>query len=110
MREYDSGATRDDLGDKLSYFKALSPIVLRRYVQYLGSHRLQADGKLRDWDNWKRGIPMDDYMDSLLRHMVDAWLTYMDYETPDNTSLENLLCAIVFNSMGALHVLLNREL
>ncbi len=51
MRDYDTGATRDDNTNKLSYSKGLSSQVLQRYLEYLGKHRGQADGKLRDWDN-----------------------------------------------------------
>ena len=32
IRKFDTGATRDTLEGKLSYVKALSPIVLQRYV------------------------------------------------------------------------------
>ena len=99
MRNFDSGATRDTVSGKLSYVKALSPIVLRRYVEYLGKHRVQADGKLRDWDNWKQGIPKDVYLDSLGRHFVDVWLNEGD--------IEESLCAVIFNAMGMLFERLN---
>jgi hypothetical protein len=105
MREFESGATRDDAEGKLSYFKALSPLVLQRYVQYLGKHRRQADGKLRDWDNWKKGIPLDAYMDSLLRHTVDLWLS-RDHTELDAEEIEDLVCAVLFNAQGMLFEML----
>jgi len=51
MRAYGTGATRDNNTNKLSYLRGLSSQVLQRYLEYLGKHRVQADGKLRDWDN-----------------------------------------------------------
>jgi hypothetical protein len=86
--------------------RALSPAVLRRYVQYLAKHRKQANGNLRAFDNWKNGIPQDTYLDSLLRHTWDAWLTYNGEETSEPTTLEDLLCAIIFNANGLLFELL----
>lgn len=110
MREFSSGATRDTVEGKLSYMKALSPAVLRRYLQYLSKHRIQADGKLRDFDNWKKGIDRAVYLDSLLRHTMDAWLVTEGIEpTEDGAVLENLLCAIMFNTMGYLHEVLRAK-
>lgn len=110
MREFESGAKRDDLGDKLSYMKALSPAVLRCYAQYLGKHRKQSDGKLRDWDNWKKGISPDVYCDSLLRHSFDAWLLQLGHSPTDESyDLRDLLCAVIFNASGWLYELLCNE-
>ena len=113
MRDFKSGATRDVVEGKLSYFKALSPTVLKRYLQYLDKHRLQADGSMREFDNWKKGIPKDVYFDSLIRHSVDVWLAAEGHEIHDNhgvITLEELLCAIMFNSMGLLHEILKEKI
>lgn len=114
MRAYGTGATRDNNTNKLSYLKGLSSQVLQRYLEYLGEHRVQADGKLRDWDNWKKGIPLKDYMDSLDRHTHDAVRAFQGLPVPENASLEDLLCAVIFNASGGLFELLvaksgNRE-
>jgi len=109
MREFDSGAIRDTDEGKLSYVKGLSPIVLRRYLEYLDSHRTQANGEKRTFDNWKNGIAQEVYLDSLIRHSVDFWLLVDGFDAHDNhgpCNLENLLCAIIFNSSGALHEIL----
>jgi len=107
MRQFDTGATRNSIEGKLSYFRALSPAVLRRYVQYLDKHRTQADGNLRDFDNWKRGIPKDIYMDSLLRHVHDTWLMFLGHASSGQScGMEDLLCAILFNASGLLFELL----
>ena len=110
MREFNTGATRDTDTGKLSYAKCLSPAVLRRYLEYMGKHRKQADGNMRDWDNWKKGIPLDVYLDSLVRHVWDLWLVYEEEEPSDKgATMDDLLCAILFNSMGMLHELLRTE-
>ena len=115
MRQFEGGATRDadDHPEKPSYYKALSPIVLREYVKYLGRHRTQADGSKRDWDNWKAGIPIDVYMDGLLRHTVAVWLIQQGFKSYDNhgeVNLKDSICGVMFNSIGMLHELLKEEI
>ena len=113
MRKFDSGATRDTTNNKLDYMKALSPIVLRRYVQYLDKHRLQPDGSYRDFDNWKNGIPKEVYHSSGGRHFFDTWLLTEGYATEDNhgpVDLEDALCAQLFNIQGRLHEILKAKL
>ena len=113
IRTFDTGATRDTAVGKLSYVKALSPIVLRRYVQYLDAHRKQPDGSMRDFDNWKKGIPEETYLDGLGRHQMAAWLLAQGYSAEDNhgpVNLESTLCAIIFGASGWLHELLEKRL
>jgi len=111
MRKFDSGATRDSTENKLSFIKALSPLVLKRYVQYIGKHRIQADGNLRDWDNWKHGIPEEVYMDSKGRHFIDAWMHHDGYgEEAEVGDIEDVLCAELFNTMGYLQEILVKKL
>ena len=112
MREFESGATRDVVEGKLSYVRGLSPIVLKRYLQYLDKHRLQADGKKRDFDNWKLGIDQETYLDGLGRHFWDVWLLCHGYPAEDNHGpvvLEDVLCAVMFNSMGMLFELIKEK-
>lgn len=113
IRTFDSGATRDTDQGKLDYLKALSPIVLRRYVQYLDKHRKQSDGSYRDFDNWKKGIPPEAYISGGGRHFMDTWLLTDGYATEDNhgpVELQDSLCAQLFNLMGRLHEILKKEL
>ena len=110
MQEFATGAYRSDETGKLDYEACLSPAVLRRYAEYKRSHRKQADGKMRADDNWQQGMPLDRYMKSLCRHTVDAWGVHRgDWLTgTDDESLEELLCAIIFNAQGYLHGVLKR--
>lgn len=113
IRKFDSGATRDTSEGKLDYRKALSPIVLQRYVQYLNAHRKQPDGSMRDFDNWKMGIPIEAYFEGLGRHDMATWLLHDGFPAEDNhgpVSLEDCLCAIIFNSSGWLHEILKEKI
>lgn len=112
IRQFESGATRDTDTGKPSYVKALSPVVLQRYVEYIGEHRIQSDGKLRDWDNWKQGIPKDVYLDGLGRHEMAVWLLCQGFPASDNhgpVTLQDSLCGIIFNAQGMLHELLKGD-
>jgi hypothetical protein len=114
MRTFESGATRDRNDDKYAYEGFLSPLVLERYAAHMHAHRRQADGTLRDADNWQKGIPMAAYQDSLIRHVIMAWKLWRGWPVaPERVggetrtpTLEDALCAILFNAMGMLHELL----
>ena len=112
IRIFPSGSTRDTDIAKLNYIKALSPLVLHRFVEYLGKHRVQSDGNLRDWDNWKKGIPKQTYIESLMRHLIALWLLHDGFQAWDNhgkVDIEDSLCAIIFNSSGYLHEILKEK-
>ncbi len=112
MRTFESGATRDSDITKLDYEAFLSPLVLKRYAEYLNKHRVQADGKLRDSDNWQQGIPLKVYMKSMWRHFMDMWAAHRCIMegggcTPDHQ--EEAICAVIFNASGYLHELLKEK-
>lgn len=110
MRQFDTGATRDTDENKLDYEGFMSPLVLQWYAQYMHQHRKQADGKLRDGDNWQKGMPLDVYMKSLWRHFMDLWLLHRGYgDKSESPEVEEVLCAILFNVMGYLHSILNED-
>lgn len=101
VRQFDSGATRNLDDGKFDYEGFLSPLVLERYAQYMHKHRHQADGTLRDSDNWQKGIPLPVYMKSGYRHFFDWWKEHRDIPTADG--LEDAICALIFNATGYLH-------
>jgi len=113
VREFSTGATRSSQEGKLEYRRFLSPTVLRRYAEFMHKNRLQPDGSFRDPDNWKKGITLDSYMDSLGRHFMETWLLHDGQEVQDEkgnvVDLETVLCALIFNSMGYLHELLKNK-
>lgn len=117
MRTFDGGATRHSADGKLSYHRFLSPRVLRSYAQWMDSHRFQADGSLRDPDNWKRGMPKEVYFDSLVRHVMWAAEAIeqgrYDIYVPEDGKyvyVRDLLHAVMFNAMGwLLEDLIERE-
>lgn len=107
VKQFSTGATRSSQDGKLEYRRFLSPSVLRRYAEFMHKNRVQPDGALRDPDNWKKGIPIDSYMDSLGRHFMEVWLIHDDQEVIDEkgkmVDLETALCSILFNAFGYLH-------
>ncbi len=103
MRNFNTGATRDTDENKLDFEGFLSPLVLQRYAEYLNKHRTQADGKLRDSDNWQKGIPLKVYMKSAFRHFFDWWANHRHVETVIKEDVEESLCGLLFNTMGYLH-------
>ena len=110
MRTFETGATRDTDTEKIDPEGFLSPLVIERYCLYMHQHRIQADGKLRASDNWQKGIPLDVYMKSLWRHFLDVWLVHRGFQPRCNPDeFQDMLCAILFNTMGWLHELLKQE-
>jgi len=101
IREFATGATRDTDQNKPDYEGFISPLVLKRFGEYMNKHRLQPDGKLRDSDNWQKGIPKQEYVKSAFRHFIDWWLENRGYESRDG--VEDALCALLFNVQGYLH-------
>jgi hypothetical protein len=107
MRTFETGATRDNEDNKLDYEGFLSPIVLRRFAEYMHTHRIQNDGKLRESDNWQKGIPMSAYMKSGYRHFMDWWTYHrIGMSASMLNAMEDSLCALMFNVMGYLHELI----
>lgn len=104
IRQFDTGATRDTDTNKLEYNGFNCPLVEKRFAEYMHTHRLQSDGKLRASNNWQKGIPQDVYMHSLHRHFMDLWLHMNGYpEEAVDSDIESVLCAIRFNINGILH-------
>ena len=107
IRQFGTGATRDTDEGKHDFDGFNSPIVENRFAEYMTENRVQSDGSLRDGDNWQKGIPIDAYMKSLMRHVHDVRLTHHGYMSKDD--LENSLCAVRFNVNGYLFELLKER-
>jgi hypothetical protein len=73
----------------------------------MNKHRIQPDGKVRDGDNWQKGVPIDTYMKSMLRHVLDVWLEHRGYNSRDG--IIDALCGVIFNAQGYLFELLKED-
>lgn len=103
FRTFETGATRDADTTKPEYDGFNSPLVEKRFGEYMHLNRVQKDGSIRSSSNWKKGIPKDAYMHSLHRHFIDLWLHLDGFpgEAIDK-DIESVLCAIRFNTNGLL--------
>ena len=111
IRVFETGATRDVDTNKHEYSGFNSPLVEKRFAEYMTRHRIQTDGSVRSSSNWKKGIPVDVYQQSLHRHFVDLWL-HMDGYADEATEpdIESTLCALRFNVNGLLHEIVKKRL
>lgn len=110
MRKFNSGATRDDNKNKMDYEGFLSPLVIQRFAEYMNKHRKQADGKLRDSDNWQKHFGENHYaicMKSLWRHFMDLWLEHRGFKSREG--IEDALMGILFNTMAYTDKLLKEK-
>jgi hypothetical protein len=97
-RYFDTGAYRDADADKPDYAGFQSSIVNRAFGEYMQRHRLQSDGQMRGSDNWKRGIPKDEYFRSFKRHAEDLFLEWEGYDSRDG--IDEALGGLMFNLQG----------
>lgn len=108
MRDFDTGATRDSADWKFDLKGFLSARTVQLLGAYMHFHRKQADGKLRASDNWKLGIPIPVYEESLTRHFFE-WLGALERqkEYPESPKFDNgsIVAALgmLFNLQGWLH-------
>lgn len=114
-RQFGTGATRDSDTNKLDYEGFISPLVWNRFAEYMHKCRLRnipVGETVRASDNWQKGIPLDQYVKSGLRHAMEWWLMHRGYVAKDEKGnvldLEEVLCAILFNVQGYLFELLER--
>ena len=101
IRTFETGATRDTDEGKLDWEGFINPAAMGFFVRYMHKHRHQADGTLRDADNWQKGMPRKQYMKSLVRHVWDLWTVWRT-EPERELTIIDLLCAIMFNVQGLL--------
>jgi hypothetical protein len=109
VRKFETGATRSSDAGRYDPEGFLSPIVIERYCEYMNAHRVQPDGSVRDSDNWQKGIPQTTYVKGLWRHWLHLWTRFRGYKVQDplsTQSMEEDLCAILFNAQGLLFEIL----
>ena len=117
MRQFDTGATRNTDAGKNDYDGFLSIPVIQEYGNYMNKHRKQADGKLRDSDNWQKGFGdkhFDVCMKSSWRHFLDFWAIHRGYKRFDSIDGHEITiteagCALLFNIIAYLHIYLNKK-
>lgn len=111
IRQYPTGATRDSGQDKPVHWRFGSALVEKRFGEYMHTKRVQSNGELRDGDNWKKGIPIQDYFDSLSRHVNDLRLHMEGFgDEATEQDIETVLCAVKFNVDGMLHEFLKADM
>lgn len=113
VQQFATGATRSADTHKHDFEGYLSPAVLEGFGDYMTRHRVQRDGTLRNSDNWQKGIPISNYMKSLVRHTFDLWRAYrgttvIDKDTGNAMTMVEIGYAIMFNVMGFVHETLKR--
>lgn len=102
MRQFETGATRNVETDP-DIYGFTSPLALGLFAEYMHTNRLQADGTMRDSDNWKRGIPLDSYIRSMRRHLQDLTLHHDGYPEMAREGLMEALGGLMFNVQGYMH-------
>lgn len=96
MRTFKTGAVRDDETDKIDFVEPISWTAFARYAKYMTIKKAKYGQ-----GNFKKGMPIDAYERSLLRH-VHKYLVNK-YEKGNEEKGEDHLSAIIFNTFGIMH-------
>ena len=113
METFEGGATRSDTSARNDPEGYMSAIAIERYCEYMTKHRVQADGSIRDSDNWQKGMPYNRALKGLWRHMMHLWIRFRGFNPSDKYAAadsEEDLCAIFFNTQVMLHQLVKERL
>jgi hypothetical protein len=109
VRKFETGATRSSAEGRYDPEGYLSPLALERWAEYMHKHQYQADGSMRESDNWQKGMPQESMAKGMWRHFLHFWLRHRGFTPNDVKSgadIEEDLCAIIFNAQAYLHNLL----
>lgn len=96
-RQFSTGAVRDLADTKADMVEGVSWLALHKFAKYM-------DNKATRYGrgNWKKGIPPEEYLKSLVRHLqkfISEWEYGISEEHDDHLS------AILFNLQGIMHEL-----
>lgn len=94
IRKFKSGATRDTSNGKFDYLGFMHPLCDFSFAKYMHKHRFQADGSIRDANNWWGGFGKDVVIQSLVRHIEDLKLLHSGffvYEVRDGDKCERVV-------------------
>lgn len=97
-RVFVSGAERDLADDKIDIEGHLDFDAIMGYCEYMHKHRFLEDGRVRPPDNWKLGIPIDQYVKSLSRHYMDVVLWHQHKKNRE--PILDALYGVMFNTIG----------
>lgn len=94
--KFNTGAVRDSQEGKIDFVEPLSFTALHRYMGYMTEKK-----KKYGEGNFKKGIPIESYERSLMRH-IDKYFRNK-YENGNDEPNEDHLAAIIFNTFGIMH-------
>ena len=96
ITQFNTGAIRDSQDGKVDFVETISFTAHERYARYMtGKKNKYGTG------NFKKGIPIESYERSLLRH-IDKYFRNK-YENGNDELNEDHLAAIRFNVDGIMH-------
>jgi len=97
-RQFETGAVRDNDEGKESYINAVSFLALKRYAKFQNQ---ACEKRGYPKDNWRKGIPIEAYEESLMRHL-QKYLSNKYEGTNIEPDVDHLAAAF-FNLQGILH-------
>ena len=96
MRKFTTGAVRDTDTNKEDYIETISWTAFKRYAQYMTGKKARYGA-----GNFKKGIPIESYEQSLVRHLQKYLAN--KYEGGTEEKEDDHLGAILFNVFGIMH-------
>jgi hypothetical protein len=93
--KFKTGAIRIIEG-KEDYVETISYLALKRYAEYM-TNKAKVYGR----GNWRKGIPIESYEQSLMRHVQKYFAN--KYDNANLEPEEDHLSAILFNLQGLIH-------
>ncbi len=96
IREFSTGAIRDNEDGKEDYIETISWTAFKRFAKYMTSKKSRYGS-----GNFKKGIPIESYEKSLVRHLQKYLAN--KYEGGTIEKDEDHLSAMLFNIFGIIH-------